>query len=108
MNMNENTPLWKWEDVTTCQELKSCDVGDAISILQDIQERYKDKYAKLSLDIDIEECYGDTYVEVKVTGYRQETALEVEARVGKNKAAIEARRARLLEELHLLEGKLDD
>lgn len=106
--MNENTPTWKWEEVTTCQELKHCDVGDAINILQDIHERYKDKYAKLSLDIGTAYSYGDTYVEVKVTGYRQETALEVEARVGKNKAAIEARRARLVEELRLLEGKFDD
>lgn len=106
--MNETTPRWKWEDVTTCQELKHCDVGEAISTLQDIQDRYGAVYQRLSLDIDIEECYGDTYVEVKVTGYRQETALEVEARVGKNKAALEARRARLVEELRLLDGKFDD
>ena len=65
-------------------------------------------YQRLSLNIDTEYSYVDSTIEVKVTGYRQETALEVEARVGKNKAAIEARRARLVEELRLLEGKFDD
>ena len=106
--MNKNTPTWKWEDVATCQELKYCNVGEAISILQDIQDRYGAVYQRLSLNIDTEYSYVDSTIKVKVTGYRQETALEVEARVGKNKAAIEARRARLVEELRLLEGKFDD
>lgn len=106
--MNENTPLWKWEDVAYYDELKYCNVEEAIRTLADIQERYGSVYQRLTLDIDTEERYGDTYVEVKVQGYRQETALEVEDRTGKTKANLIARKARLEEELRLLEGKLDE
>lgn len=106
--MNESTPTWKWEEVTTCKELQYCSVKDAICILTAVQEQYGEDYQKLYLDISLEEPYGAHSVKVSVRGYRQETPLEVEARVGKNKAAIEARRARLVEELRLLEGDLYD
>ena len=107
--MNENTPTWKWEEVATnYNELEYCSVKDAIRILTDVQEQCGEEYQKLYLDISLEEPYGAHSVKVSVRGYRQETPLEVEARVGKNKAAIEARRARLVEELRLLEGDLYD
>jgi len=66
-----------WFELTQLEDDLSTDIDNAIKVLQEYKEKYKD-YEELKLSVEIMYDYGDAYERVYLFGYRDLTPDEEE------------------------------